>query len=575
MHLKRHNRAVASRRERPVRNFIAFLVLLLMSSLLQIEKLVITLHGRAVVDGASLSLQRGEIAALVGESGSGKTLLTRSLIRLLPSAAECTARTLSFDGIDVLALDPDGLRSLRGPRIGFVFQEPLSSLNPSVRIGIQLTEGLLSHTDLTRSQARARALDMLERVQIRDPHDCLQRYPHELSGGMRQRAMIAAALAMKPALLVADEPTTALDALVQRRVLEVMRDAAVSLGSAMLIVTHDLSMVRGLAQTIHVMECGRIVESGATAQVLTRPVHEYTQKLVRAMTSALPRSAFSGSAEEKERLRVEGACVNFTRDSSWFSSKRTSGVSALTDVSFELRPGEILAMVGESGSGKSTLGRAIAGLQPLASGCITLGGRDLRTIPPAQRRIQYMFQDPWSALDPRMRVRDIVGEGLLFQRHVSFEERERRVRAALAQVALPEQLYNRYPHELSGGQRQRVNIARAIVVEPRFVVADEPVSALDLTVQRQIMELLLELRQALGFGCLFVSHDLAAVGRMADRIGVLYRGRLVELGARDEVFERPRHPYTCELLSSLLDPPVPGEAGEQGAARLASATQVR
>lgn len=522
-----------------------------MVPLLQIEELVVTLQARAVVDGASLSLRRGEIAALVGESGSGKTLLTRSLIRLLPSAAQCAARTLRFDGKPILELDEQGLRSLRGPGIGFVFQEPLSSLNPCVRIGVQLTEGLLTHTHVTPREAQTRALEMLERVQIRDPRDCLLRYPHELSGGMRQRVMIAAALVMRPALLIADEPTTALDALVQREVLKVMRDVAADVGSAMLIVTHDLSVARELAQTVHVMERGRMVESGDAAQVLSRPAHTYTRKLVNALSASLSCASVSVSLRSAEPLRVEGVGVRYGRN----SARRAPGTAApyaIESVSFELRPGEILAMVGESGSGKTTLGRAIAGLQPLSAGRITLDGRDLHTLPPAQRRIQYVFQDPSSALNPRMRVREIVGEGLLFRRDLAPAERERRVRETLTQVALPEDLHDRYPHELSGGQRQRVNIARAIIVEPRFVIADEPVSALDLTVQRQIMELLLELCRVLGFGCLFVSHDLAAVGRLADRVGVLYRGRLVELGSRDEVFERPSHPYTRELLDGSL-----------------------
>lgn len=510
---------------------------------------------RPIVSQANLTLRRGEIAALVGESGSGKTLLTRSLVGLLPAACRVSARSLLFRGTELLSLDAEAMRTVRGAGIGFVFQEPLSSLNPTVRIGTQLTESLRVHHALADGECRARALEMLGRVRIADPDDCMRRYPHELSGGMRQRVMIASALVTRPDLLIADEPTTALDALVQRDVLELMREAVHALGAAMLVVTHDLSVVAEVAETIHVMERGRIVEQGPAAGILAQPSHPYTQKLLAAAPSRWPRRKSVVQPSEPEQLQIDAISVRYARGRR-SKLQQLPDLPALQDVSFMLKAGELLAVVGQSGCGKTTLGRAIAGLQPLYSGEIRLGGRNLQDIEPAQRRIQYIFQDPWSALDPRMRIGEIVGEGLLFRRELSAAQRRRAVLDALEKVGLPGELEQRRPHELSGGQRQRVNIARAIVVEPRFIVADEPVSALDLTVQKQVLELLCDLRDKLGFGCLLVSHDLTVVERLSDRTAVMQCGRLVEIGPTQQVFRQPQHAYTQQLLGTL-----PGERG--------------
>jgi len=528
--------------------------------LLQVQDLDVTLVtdgvARPIVSQANLTLRRGEIAALVGESGSGKTLLTRSLVGLLPVACRVSAGLLRFRGADLLSLDAEAMRAVRGAGIGFVFQEPLSSLNPTVRIGTQLTESLRVHHSLADSECRARALEMLGRVRIADPDDCMRRYPHELSGGMRQRVMIASALVTRPELLIADEPTTALDALVQKDVLELMREAAHALGAAMLVVTHDLSVVAEVAETLHVMERGRIVEQGPAAGILAQPSHPYTQKLLAATPSRWPRRQSMTQPSQPERLEIDAISVSYAAAARCSKSANTE--PALRDVSFALEAGELLAVVGQSGCGKTTLGRAIAGLQPLHSGEIRLAGRNLRDIEPAQRRIQYIFQDPWSALDPRMRIGDIIAEGLLFRRDFAAARRRQAVLDALEKVGLPAELERRRPHELSGGQRQRVNIARAIVVEPRFIVADEPVSALDLTVQKQVLELLCDLRDKLGFGCLLVSHDLTVVERLSDRTAVMQRGRLVEIGPTPQVFRQPQHAYTQQLLGAASQGSVHG-----------------
>ncbi len=499
-----------------------------------------------VVSRASLTLRRGEFAALVGESGSGKTLLTRALGRLLPQNAEVTADRLLFNDLCLITTKPETVNALRGRKIAYIFQEPLSSMNPSLKIGRQLMEPLEIDRSLSPAQRRRLAIDILTKVQIRDPEGCLDCYPHELSGGMRQRVMIAAALIGRPSLIVADEPTTALDLLVQKETLALMRDVARDVGAAVLLVTHDLSVVADFAETVHVMESGRIVEQGPVKDIFSNPQHPYTRKLLDAIPTAAQDSAPPTATDVV--LTVNNISVTFQGPRKWAIGPRQT-TTVLDDVSLSLAKGETLAIIGESGSGKTTLSRTIAGLIPVSRGTILLHGRPLQTLPAKARKLQFIFQDPVGALDPRMTVAAIIGEALLFS-DIPKQQRQNRITQALHHVGLDPALATRLPHQLSGGQRQRVNIARAIVSEPSLIIADEPISALDLTVQKQILDLFLDLKTRLQFSCLFVSHDLGVVEHLADRVCVLYRGKIVELDSREAIFNTPQHPYTRQLIAA-------------------------
>ncbi len=504
-------------------------------------------EGRTVVDQACLRIAAGETAALVGESGSGKTLLARSLVGLLPRGARVTGGRLRFGDRDFDPARTEELRPLRGCEIGHIFQEPLSSLNPALTVGTQLTEGLRYHRGLAEPECRRRALAMLERVHIDDAAQVMRKYPHELSGGMRQRAMIATALILGPVLLVADEPTTALDVIVGAEVLALMQQLARQSGTAVLLITHDLGAVAAVADSVNVMRHGRIVEQGSTRTILESARHPYTRELLAAVPQPRTEPAADAGAEiagTPPVVEVRGLTVSFPR-------KGGGTVRALDHVSFAVARRETLAIVGESGSGKTTLSRTLAGLQRPDTGELRFNGE----LPAGGRwrprpGLQLIFQDPAGSLDPRMRVADIVAEGLRFVPGGTRRERRERAARALADVKLDAAFLDRLPHQLSGGERQRVSIARALVMEPDLVLADEPVSALDLTVQRQILELLAALKRQRGFACLFVSHDLAVVEHIADRVGVLYRGLLVEIGPLDAVFARPRHPYTRRLLAA-------------------------
>lgn len=496
------------------------------------------LHG--LVHGASFSIRPGEVAALVGESGSGKTLLAKAIVGLLPPGGAVVGGEIRLNGE---RLDERAIRLARGRRIAFIFQEPLSSLNPAMRIEAQMTEGLRG---VATAERRRQALDMLRKVQIRNPEVVLRAYPHELSGGMRQRVMIAAALICEPDLIIADEPTTALDMVVQEEILGLLKQICADANVAVLLITHDLSVVAEMAHTIHVIEKGRIVESGEAQAVIGDPRHPYTQGLLKA----IPQAAAARPALPDGEALIELRALTVDVHDGPFARK-SAARRILSEVSLAVRPGETLAIIGESGSGKTTLARAMAGLSPATSGEILFRGRPLGEDAKAYHRCrQFIFQDPFGSLNPSMRVGDIVGEGLIFDRSVSPEERERRSKDALASVDLDPAFIDRYPHQLSGGQRQRVSIARAIVLRPELIIADEPVSALDLTVQRTVLDLFLRLKAEMGFACVIVSHDLGVIEHMADRVGVLYCGVLVEIGPRDEIFERPRHPYTRTLLAS-------------------------
>jgi peptide/nickel transport system ATP-binding protein len=516
--------------------------------------------GDALVDDLSFDIGGGEFLAVVGESGSGKTMAARAVIGLLPEGVRRAAGRIVLDGEDVGAASPRRLRALRGPAIGMVFQEPMVSLNPAMTIGAQMAEALTTHERLSRDETRRRLLAMLERVQIREPERALAAWPHEFSGGMRQRIMLASVMLLRPKLLIADEPTTALDTLSQREVLDLMGELARDHGTAVMLITHNLGLVGRYAQRALVMRRGKLVESGEARALLSAPKEAYTRDLVEALPQRGKRRAplsDAGPVIAARNLTVlyKGRRLLFGRQPDRI---------AVDGVSLDVKAGEVVALVGGSGSGKTTLGRALLGLAPVASGDILVHGASLAGAAPAARRkarlaCQLIFQDPHSSLDPRMRVSSIVGEPLRQEPGLSGAERARRIIEALDQVGLAG-FGDRFPHALSGGQRQRVAIARAIIRRPALVVADEPVSALDMTVQKQVIALFRMLQRRHGFACLFISHDLGVVGELADRVLVMEAGRIVEQGDVDEIFDRPRHPYTRALLAATptleLAPPV-------------------
>jgi peptide/nickel transport system ATP-binding protein len=524
-----------------------------MTELLSVEglRLSVARTGLDVVDGVSFRIAPGEIVGIVGESGSGKTLAARAVMGLEPPGIRRTAGAVRFEGRDVAKLSPGELRSLRGARVGMVFQEPMTSLNPSMTIGRQLEEGLALHRRLSAAERRKLILEMLVRVGLKDPEGALGAYPHEFSGGMRQRIMLASVMLLQPALLIADEPTTALDAVVQRDVLELMVDLTRARGTAVLMISHDLSMVARYTDRIIVMCKGEIVEEGATQDLLREPRHPYTRKLLAAMPRRMPArvvpSAPTPIVEVRDLVVEYGGKAGFLR--------RQPGKRALDGVSLSIRPREVVALVGGSGSGKTTLGRTIAGLLSPTAGEIRYAGRPILRGSEgwADYRLncQMVFQDPYSSLDPRMTIGALVREALRQVTGMSSAEKTGRVDEVLAEVGLGDGFADRYPHELSGGQRQRVAIARAVVRRPAFVIADEPVSALDVTVRAQVLDLIAGLQERHGFSCLFISHDLGVVEQVADRVIVMQDGRIVEQGSRDAVFDRPQHPYTRRLLSAI------------------------
>jgi peptide/nickel transport system ATP-binding protein len=523
--------------------------------------------GKRIVDELNFDLAPGDMLALVGESGSGKTMAARSILGLLPAPLVTTPdSSIRFEGQELTGLAPKALRQIRGAQIGMVFQEPMVSLNPAVTIGEQMAEGLRLHRAMSRAEIKDRSLAMLERIQIKDPSKCLASYPHEFSGGMRQRIMLASVMLLKPRLLIADEPTTALDTLVQRDVLDLMVELTRENGTAVLLISHDLGMVSHYVNNVTVMCEGKAIEQGSSSQVLHAPKHDYTKRLV----DALPKRSAGGSRRAVNGpplVEISNVVIDYPGRPRLFA--RAEAKRAVDGVDLTIRRGETLALVGASGSGKTTLGRAIVGLVRPSSGMISFLGKaiangrsaDAR----AQRRdMQIVFQDPYSSLDPRQSVAEIVTEPLKLDTELDRKRRTARMDEVIEEVGLTGDLLERFPHQLSGGQRQRVAIARAIVRRPGFVVADEPVSALDMTVQKQILLLIRSLQERYGFACLFVSHDLGAVEQVADRVAVMQDGKIVEIGDRDDVFDRPRHAYTRALLDAamLIDRPFADGAGE-------------
>jgi oligopeptide/dipeptide ABC transporter ATP-binding protein len=625
-----------------------------MPPLLQIEDLRTEIRLRSAtvhaLDGVSLNVEAGECLGIVGESGSGKTMTALSIMQLLPPGGHIIGGKIVLGGQEISSLDDDGMRHVRGNEVGMIFQDPMTSLNPTMTVGDQIAETVLLHRGADAKTARARAVEVLGLVGMPRPAERVSNYPHQLSGGMRQRVMIAMALACEPKLLIADEPTTALDVTIQKQILELIDDLRRRLGLSVILVTHDLGVIAGRADRIAVMYAGKVMESTSTARLFANPRHPYTE----ALFGALPEKA----ADQTERLysipgmppdltnpprgcrfaarcryvqdrcrqtepplegdswehvfrcyfpvgrsdqdagaarldvaevaherrapaaiadgdgtllRADNLVKNFSVTSGAVLQRKIGEVSAVAGVSFAIRAGKTFGMVGESGCGKTTIGRLIAGLEKATDGSILLDGEDLTKLSKRERRrrspkIQLMFQDSYASMDPRMRVGPILREPLAIQRMGSRQEQRNKVDAILDEVGLPRAAVERYPHEFSGGQRQRLGLARALILNPKLVIADEPVSALDVSIQAQILNLMLDLQRDLGLTYLFISHDLSVVRYLSETIGVMYLGKMVEVGPADDVYYRPVHPYTRGLIDTVpvADPAVAQAREDKG-----------
>jgi microcin C transport system ATP-binding protein len=501
----------------------------------------------------SFTLDKGDTLALVGESGSGKTITALSILGLLPyPLAHHPSGSILFEGQELLNASEKKLRQIRGNRIAMIFQEPMTALNPLHTIEQQIQEVLFLHKKLDKAAAHNRVIELLQLVGFRDGVHRLNAYPHQLSGGQRQRVMIAMALACEPTLLIADEPTTALDVTIQAEIIKLIQELQQKFGMALLLISHDLGMVAKMASRIAVMRNGEIVEQGATAEILKRPQHPYTQHLIAAEPHGHPAPIHP---QAPLLLQCQGISVSFQRRL-WLQ-KKTPDVWAVDNVSFSVKQGETLGIVGESGSGKSTLAYAILRLLP-CSGEINFENHLLhqlkhRALRPLRQKMQIIFQDPFSSLNPRLSVGQIIGEGLeVHERHLPPIERQKKVAAILQEVDLDPDVYHRYPHEFSGGQRQRIAIARALVLNPHLLILDEPTSALDRSVQAEVIDLLRRLQEKHRITYLFISHDLKVVRAMSHRLIVMQQGRVVETGTTEEIYTQPQHPYTQRLLAAAL-----------------------
>ncbi|GHC70205.1 ABC transporter ATP-binding protein [Limoniibacter endophyticus] len=561
------------------------------TSLLSVKDLRVSFKGDSgwspVVHDISFNIEAGKTVAIVGESGSGKSVTSLALMRLLQAGASRIEGEIRFDGKVLNQLPEAGMRALRGNEIAMIFQEPMTSLNPSLTIGFQLAEVLMTHRGMTRAQAEAEAVRLMERVRIPSAASRVKDYPHRLSGGMRQRVMIAMALACKPKLLIADEPTTALDVTIQAQILDLIRELQREEGMSVLFITHDMGVVAEIADETIVMLHGRIVEQGLTEEVFGKPEHPYTRALLSAVpklgsmsgepipkkfeeidrTTGLPiakpdeAAAAQPDPAQKAVLEVVNLRKYFDIHTGIF--RRVSGrVHAVENVSFDIRPGETLALVGESGCGKSTTGRAIMRLSDPTGGEIRLNGENILKLDdngfrPHRRSMQLIFQDPFASLNPSMKVGDAIAEPMIAHGIMSGKAARERVSELLHQVGLDPSAAERFPHEFSGGQRQRIAIARALSLRPKLIVADEAVSALDVSIKAQVINLMLDLQKELGLAFLFISHDMAVVERVSHRVAVMYLGEIVEIGNRADIFGNPQHPYTKRLLSAV---PVPDPA---------------
>ena len=503
----------------------------------------------------NFTVSPGEVLAVVGESGSGKSTSAMSLLGLLPVNGRASG-SVRLSGEELIGAEKKRLRQIRGEEIAVIFQEPMTALNPVYTIGFQISEALKVHyPKMTKQQAKERAIELLTMVELPDPEKAFNSYPHQLSGGQRQRAMIAQSLSCDPKLLIADEPTTALDVTVQAEILDLLRNLNQKLQSGVILITHDMGVVADLADRILVMKDGHMVEQGTADQIFNRPQHPYTQTLL-ASVPKLGRSArrfFEVAPDAKPVLALKDVSIIYPKRG------KVPAFTAAKNVSFEIYPGEILGLVGESGSGKTTVGRAAIGLLPVSEGSIKLIGEEIagatqKQLRGLRQRTGVVFQDPGSSLNPRLPIGESIGEPLLLAKKAEGTALNQIVEDLLDSVELPRSYRNRYPHELSGGQRQRVGIARAISLNPDLLIADEPTSALDVSVQARFLDLLLELQDKLKFACLFISHDLAVVDTLAHRIAVMQHGELVEVGDRDQILNNPQKDYTRKLISAV---PVP------------------
>ena len=514
------------------------------------------------VENLCIDLAPGETLCIVGESGSGKSLTARALMGLLPAPhVRVSQGQINFCGEDLTKVSERRLREIRGSEISMIFQEPMTALNPVMTIGGQIDEIFRYHVSMSAAERRKRAIQLLDDVQLPDPAQIVNSYPHELSGGQRQRAMIAMALALEPKILIADEPTTALDVTTQAQILKLISDMQAVHQTGVLFITHDFGVVADIADRVAVMQYGHVVETGTVDKVLNHPEHPYTQALISSVPSLVPRSARARS--EETVLEVQNVNKTFGGGSSFFNfGKPSRVVHAVKDVTIELRRGETLGVVGESGSGKSTLARCIIRLMDSDSGKIILDGVNICDLNRAEMRpwrakIQMVFQDPFASLNPRVKVGQIIRQGPIIQ-GATQEEAEARTLELLKIVGLDERAFNRYPHEFSGGQRQRIGIARALALNPEILVADEPVSALDVSIQTQILSLLDEIRTKMNLSMVFITHDLRVAAQVCDRLAVMRYGEIVETGATADIFDTPQHSYTRDLLAA-----VPGQTWER------------
>ncbi|SIT04771.1 ABC transporter ATP-binding protein [Neptunomonas antarctica] len=547
-----------------------------MTPLLKVENLSIRLPEGAdrefAISNVNYDLLPGEILCVVGESGSGKSMTANAIMGLLPATIEVNRGTIIFDGYDLVSLEERRARALRGNRISMIFQEPMTALNPLMRIADQISEVFLIHTDMTSKERETRTLALLEDVGLPDPEKMMRAYPHQLSGGQRQRVMIAMALALEPSVLIADEPTTALDVTTQAQILKLIKDLQKKHNTAVMFITHDFGVVAEIADRVVVMEKGIMVEIGSRDEVLNNPQHSYTQKLIAAVPPlTAPERISHKQSDRTPVLSVNNLYKTFSTGGSWFRKGRV--VKAVDNVSFDLYRGETLGLVGESGSGKSTVSRCVVRLLDSDSGEIVLGGSPIqllkgRDLAPFRKRIQMVFQDPYGSLNPRKTIGQIIADGPIAQ-GMSPKDAMAKAVELLELVELPAAALDRYPHEFSGGQRQRVGIARALAHDPEVLVADEAISALDVSVQAQILDLIETLKKRLNLAVLFVVHDLRVAAQVCDRVIVMQRGKIVESGNTRQVFVSPNHAYTKSLIASIpgahwrsgkdAKPPIPQE----------------
>jgi len=522
----------------------------------------------AAVD-MNFELEPGRVLAIVGESGSGKSTTALGIVNLLSSNARMSG-SVKVKGQEMVGARPQVLRKFRGKEVAYIFQEPMTALNPVYTIGFQIVETLRTHFDMGPKEARARTIELLTMVDIPNPEGSFDKYPHQLSGGQRQRAMIAQSLACDPGLLIADEPTTALDVTVQAEILDLMHNLKNRLNSAILLITHDMGVVADMADEILVMKDGYVVEHGDSEQIFKKPQHPYTQELLGAvpMLGTSAKRVLAKDGGKQPVLKLNDVTIAYPKRG------RVPEFVAVKNFNLEIYPGEIVGLVGESGSGKTTVGRAAIGLIPIKSGKLEIVGKDIsnatqKELFPIRRHTGIVFQDPASSLNPRLPIGESIGEPIFLAGLAKGDELNKRVEDLLEQVELPRSYRNRFPHELSGGQRQRVGIARALALTPDLLIADEPTSALDVSVQARFLDLLLELQDKLKFACLFISHDLAVVDILAHRIAVMQDGRLVEEGDRDAILKKAKDPYTQRLIAAVPVPD-PAEQKKRREARLAA-----